>query len=310
MEDIFNADEFGLFFQALPSKTLELKREKFSGGKYSKVRLTETCEASVTGEKLPLLVIGKSKNLRCFKNVKTLPFQYKAHPKIWMDTEIFTDWIKHLDWKLLAQNRKVAFIIDNCPVHPDVPGLMGIYLLFLPPELMGQGVIRSLKAKYCTKVISKYINAFDSNKELPNITILDGINMLEQLWSTLPDITIFNCFRKAGISRQSQQDSNKDTDDPFTQLTEILDDLRVLGHKIVSDGLTSETLIATFIQHVLCGEELLHQNTNENVEIIDEESDEMESTEKKPLIKKALFEAVNLTESFALFQNNDLAKQF
>ena len=134
--------------------------------------------------------------------------------------------------------------------------------------------------------------------------------MLEQLWSTLPDITIFNCFRKAGISRQSQQDSNKDTDDPFTQFAEILDDLRVLGHKIVSDGLTSETLIATFIQHVLCGEELLHQNTNENVEIIDEESDEMESTEKKPLIKKALFEAVNLTESFALFQNNDLAKQF
>ena len=35
----------------------------------------------------------------------------------------------------------------------------------------------------------------------------------------------------------------------------------------------------------------------------------MESTEKKPLSKKALFETVNLIESFALFQNDDLAKQ-
>ena len=35
----------------------------------------------------------------------------------------------------------------------------------------------------------------------------------------------------------------------------------------------------------------------------------MESTEKKPPSKKALFEAVNLIESFALFQNDDLAKQ-
>ena len=33
LEDIFNADEFGFFFQALPNKTLELKRGKCSGEK-------------------------------------------------------------------------------------------------------------------------------------------------------------------------------------------------------------------------------------------------------------------------------------
>ena len=35
----------------------------------------------------------------------------------------------------------------------------------------------------------------------------------------------------------------------------------------------------------------------------------MESTVKNPLSKKALFETVNLIESFSLFQNNDSAKQ-
>ena len=40
LENIFNADEFGLFYQCLPNKTLHLKGEKCSGGKRSKVRLT------------------------------------------------------------------------------------------------------------------------------------------------------------------------------------------------------------------------------------------------------------------------------
>ena len=35
LQDIFNADEFGLFFQALPNRTLELKGEKCTSVKHS-----------------------------------------------------------------------------------------------------------------------------------------------------------------------------------------------------------------------------------------------------------------------------------
>ena len=48
LKDIFNADEFGLFFQALPNKTLELKGEKCTGGKHNKVRLAGMSVASAT----------------------------------------------------------------------------------------------------------------------------------------------------------------------------------------------------------------------------------------------------------------------
>ena len=41
LEDIFNANEFGLFYQCLPSKTYHLSGEKCSGGKKSKVKLTD-----------------------------------------------------------------------------------------------------------------------------------------------------------------------------------------------------------------------------------------------------------------------------
>ena len=78
---------------------------------------------------------------------------------------------------------------------------------------MDQGVVRSLKAKYQAKVIRKYISVMESNKELPKITTLDAMVMLNQLWSALPDTTVINCFKKAGISLESQQDSIQDTDE-------------------------------------------------------------------------------------------------
>ena len=40
LENVFSADEFGLFYQCLSTKIYHLSKEKCSRGKYSKVRLT------------------------------------------------------------------------------------------------------------------------------------------------------------------------------------------------------------------------------------------------------------------------------
>ena len=78
-KNVFNADETGLFFKLLPDKTLEFKKEPWHGGKHSKDRITVLVGANADGsEKLPLLVIGKSKKPRCFKNVRSLPVNYDA----------------------------------------------------------------------------------------------------------------------------------------------------------------------------------------------------------------------------------------
>ena len=50
LEDTFNADDFGLLYQCLPSKTYHVSGEKCSGGKNSKVRLTGMVAASSTGK--------------------------------------------------------------------------------------------------------------------------------------------------------------------------------------------------------------------------------------------------------------------
>ena len=100
----------------------------------------------------------------------------------------------------------------------------------------------------------------------------------------------------------------------------MLEELRTLDPDLAPDSLTAETFIdtdeevATSIQSLPSDEELLNEFTientsNEDVEMTDNESDETELTEKEQPSKKALFEAMDLSESFTLFQNDDIAMQ-
>ena len=58
--NIFNVDEMGLFWRLMPSQTLAFKREEVRGSKHPKDRVTVLVGSSMSGEKLPLLVIGRS----------------------------------------------------------------------------------------------------------------------------------------------------------------------------------------------------------------------------------------------------------
>ena len=173
LEDIFNADQFGLFYQCLPDKTCHLKRKKCSWGKKSKI--TVMAAASATGEKLPMFVIWKSKNPHCFKNVKHLPCEYKSQKKSWMNSEIFEEWVRKLDRQFRADDGKIALIIDNCPAHPSISNLTNAQVVFLPPNTtsilqpMDQGVIRRLKAYYQGRVVRLLCRALEKKEPCPKI---------------------------------------------------------------------------------------------------------------------------------------------
>ena len=161
-KDIFNADETAIFFRALPDRTLEFKQTKCHGTKLNKERLTALVCANMTGtEKMPLLVLGRSKNPRCFKHVKSLPVTYRANKKAWMTGALFTEWMKTVDDLYTQKKGKIVLIVDNCPAHPKIKHLKAITLVFLPPNTtsvlhpMDQGVIRSLKVQYRKRVVVK-----------------------------------------------------------------------------------------------------------------------------------------------------------
>ena len=153
LENIFNADEFGLLYKCLRNETLHLKGENSSGGKQSKIFLSGLAARNAYGERLQLLVIGKANKRRCFKGVRNLPHRYRAQGKNWMTAELFKEWVRQLDRKFSAANRKIDLIIDSCTSHPHIEQFNSIELIFLPPSTtshtqpMNQGIIRALKAK-------------------------------------------------------------------------------------------------------------------------------------------------------------------
>ena len=218
--DIFNADETGLFFRLLPDKTLDFKGADCHGGKCSKDRLTVLVCANMSGsEKIPLYVIGKAKNPRCFKNVKTLPTQYEANKKAWITSELFSNWLRSLDRKFQHQKRKVTMIVDNCPAHPKVTGLKAIKLIFLPPNTtsktqpMDQGVIQNLKVHYRKLVILQQLKAYEDTTEPAVISVLDALRLLSKAWANVTAKTITNCFRHANFTSEQPADPYSEVDD-------------------------------------------------------------------------------------------------
>ena len=96
LEQIFNCDESGLYHKLLPGKTFADHFEQSAHGrKTQKDKVTISACANASGDiKLPLVLIGKSKNPRCFKHINCdeLPVVYYNQSNAWMNIEIFTDW--------------------------------------------------------------------------------------------------------------------------------------------------------------------------------------------------------------------------
>jgi hypothetical protein len=101
-EDIYSADDTGVFYNMTPDSTFKFKVEKCVGGKMSKNHLTVLMCVNMTGtdKKKRLFVIGKSQTPRCFKNVKKLPVEYAANKKAWMTSDIFQQYISKRNTEL------------------------------------------------------------------------------------------------------------------------------------------------------------------------------------------------------------------
>jgi hypothetical protein len=133
-----NIDETGFFYQATRGKSFvlgsEAVNEKLRGTKHSKARITLLVGAYMNGDKLPLLVIGKSEKPRCFKNAR-LPCMYRAQTNAWMNCGLFHEYLAKLDNKLSHANKKIIMFIDNCAAHSKEYKLQNQTIKFFPPNV-------------------------------------------------------------------------------------------------------------------------------------------------------------------------------
>lgn len=254
-EDIFNADETALFYKLLPEKSLVFKDEIYSGGKRAKQRLTILLAANMSGtEKLPLLVIGNSQKLHCFKGIKTLPVIYKANRKAWMTSEIFEEWVKNLDKKMKNEGRNILLIIDNCAAHPpEIKNLEAVKMEFLPPNVtsalqpMNQGVIKCFKRNYRKKLVNEILISLEANKS-HTMNVLQAIHIANAAWQAVSQDTISNCFRHAGFSKKQAFETEPSVEGSRKLSTETEDFDYLMQalrkHVLLPENLTFEDYVA------------------------------------------------------------------
>ncbi|XP_056629833.1 jerky protein homolog-like [Diorhabda sublineata] len=262
-DPIYNADESGLFWKMLPSKTLAAQCEKSARGhKSNKERLTVmTCSNASGTHKLKLTVIGKAKKPRSFKgtDVKRLPCNHYSHPKAWMNQAIFKEWFFQ-DFvpsvkKFQEENglpKKAVLLLDNAPSHPSESTLKTedglIFVTYLPPNVtsliqpMDQGVISSLKRRY-KKIFLRFLlqeNCVDSMKDLLKMwTIKDAIFAVCDAWENLPSSTLRLCRAKILDQEYGEEDNMDEHDDlqkdENEEGFEIQTDSDIVAHYLSSD---------------------------------------------------------------------------
>ncbi len=210
---MFNMDETGFFFCALPNSTLSHVKQSCKGGKQGKDRIIVVLTCSTLGEKLPPWIIGKSKNPRAFckQDMSKLKVKYINNAKAWMTNPIFNQYLKELDEYFKRKGRKIMFFLDNTPVHivDEATNLMNVELRYFPPNLtlvlqpLDAGIIQSLKVlsrKFEVMSILDNINdSLHASDLVRKLTVLDVIKFIDKSWSMVKVETIQKCFSKCGF---------------------------------------------------------------------------------------------------------------
>jgi len=89
-KDVFNMDETGLCWRLQADNSLAT--HQLEGWKINKERITLViCANSDNNEKIPLTIIGKHLNPRCFEGINrdTLGAHYHTNAKAWMTQNVF-----------------------------------------------------------------------------------------------------------------------------------------------------------------------------------------------------------------------------
>ncbi|XP_051162408.1 jerky protein homolog-like [Leptopilina boulardi] len=271
LDFVYNADETGLNWKLLPSKSLASCQENSAPGhNSSKERVTIlVCANASVSHRMPLLLIGKSKKPRLKK------FQNE-----------------------IGKQGKVLLLLDNAPTHPSVETLErenGMFkVIFLPPNVtsllqpMDQSVIETLKRLYRKELLRRLLSVDDDTDAQVVLTFFKQMNlkeccyMLVSTWDLVQRKTLNKAWNK--ILNRNEENPAEDTDNfDSGEISEIIKDLQICqecdsedleellscdsndqGFQIMSDDEIVNNLLQANNQKEICEDETEKNESEEN----------------------------------------------
>ncbi|KAL5538009.1 hypothetical protein UlMin_044834 [Ulmus minor] len=164
------------FFLSFGSRSFACYKQLEGRKKDKEIITIVVCCNGNGSHKVPLWIISKYANLRCFKN------------KAWMTRLLFQEFVCWFDKRM--NGRKALFLVDNCLAYAKiVEGLRNVKLFFLPPNTTS-------KIQSCDDEIGYEVGA----TRLEKINILNAINFINVAWNIdVKTTTIANCFQHGKI---------------------------------------------------------------------------------------------------------------
>jgi len=202
-DQIYNADESGLVYKFLQDKALVTHNEVSAPGhKLSKERITIMPCTNASGQhKLPLMIIGKSKTPRCFKNINLPRMHYRSSKNAWQTRSLFKEWffdtyVPSVKEYLLSKGLppKALLLLDNATAHSSANELKtedgNISVYFFPPNTtallqpLDQNIIKTIKQSYRKKLLYDLITKPGSSihERLSCINLKDVVFLITESW--------------------------------------------------------------------------------------------------------------------------------
>ncbi|KFM64756.1 Jerky protein, partial [Stegodyphus mimosarum] len=320
-EQIYNADETGLFWQYVPRNTLATSAEKApTGVKDSKARLTILACANAAGtHKCKLFVIGKHTRPQAFKGVTILPVIYRANKRAWMTRALMKDWFEnhfipearqHLTSIGLPGDSKIVLIVDNCLAHTSLQVLAkdNVSVLFFPPNCtsiiqpMDNGIVHTLKCKYKVAFLKSMLNFLNNGKTIQEFLKYFSIksavwniarswedvspDTLKSAWQDLWPATIFH-------GEDVEDDSSEFEDFQISQtkgeIVQLMDFAEKCGEAVINEDDITEVfhcddnvpVISQLTDSEICNMVLDPENTATDSEESDREVTENTTTDSE-----------------------------
>jgi len=210
-DQVYNADETGLVYKGLNKKTLVCSTEKTApGGKTCKERITiMPCMNASGNHQLPLMIIGKSKNPRCFRNEILPKVHYRSSKNAWQTRLLFKEWFEKvfkpevtefLEKKNLPV--KAILLLDNASCHEDL-STEDFQIIFFPPNTtaliqpLDQSVIGSLKVSYRKKLILHLLIQPDIDliEKIKKLNLKTVLFLIDDAWRNMNKSVLINGWK-------------------------------------------------------------------------------------------------------------------
>lgn len=331
-QQVFNADETGLFWKKMPNRTFLSEEEKTAPGyKSAKDRLTLLLASNAMGDCCikPLLVY-KSLNPRALKNKnkEQLPVFWRSNKRAWVTSDIFMDWfhncfIPEVKSYLASKNLafKVLLILDNAPGHPAdklINADPNVQVEFLPPNTtsllqpLDQGIIAAYKAYYTRRTYKKIFESMENDSTVDlkkcwkNYTIADCLINIKESLNELKQTTLNACWKNLWPEAVAN-------DAKIPEIQEQTKDIALLCRQFPGEGfgdLQSEDIEELIESHVseLNEDDLVDLlQEGDKDEETDNESDEPQSQLTLNTLESCFLMASKLTET--LFKNDPVMER-